>query len=200
MKRLLGACAFLALLPSLALGQEPAATASGAAITQAPIVAIVNFQRVTTESALGQQLAADLQSVQQEIAAQTQAKQVALDAQRQELDSLQTALNRDITTLTADEAEARLAVIRTKERETQAFFEDGQRELQRLESQAQQRAAELQGEYQTVVAPLLEEVATAMGVDILLDGQAALYVTPTFDISDALIERLNQVTNGADGS
>ena len=67
MKRLAVVCALLACSPIVALAQEPAAASGSAGPTRAPIVAVIDIQRVTAESAMGQQLAADLQAVQQEM-------------------------------------------------------------------------------------------------------------------------------------
>ena len=200
MKRLFLACVLCTLFPVAALAQAPADAATAqAGPTRPPIVGVIDIGRVAAESALGQQLAADIQAVQQEVANQATQKQTELDVYRQEVDSLQADLNASVATLTVDEAEARLQVIRTKERETQAFFEDGQRQLERFEQRAQQRAAELQSEFQLAVTPLIEEVAQSLGVDILLDGQATVFVAADFDISAALIARLNEAATGSDG-
>ncbi len=202
MKRLIVACATLALAPLALAGQEPTVAGPAgqeAGPTRAPIIAVIDIQRVTAQSTMGQQLRTQIQAVQQEIERQRVQKQTDLDARRQEVDSLRANLNRSVATLTADEAEERLRVIRTKERDIQAFFEDGQRELERLEAQAEQRALQLQAQFQESVSPLITEVAESLGVDILLDGQATVYITPEFDISDALIARMNEA-GAASGS
>jgi len=199
MKRLFVACVLCALSPLAASAQAQADANAQTGPTRPPIIGVIDIGRVAAESALGQQLAADIQAVQQEVANQATQKQTELDVFRQEVDSLQAELNASIATLTVDEAEARLQVIRTKEREAQAFFEDGQRQLERFEQQAQQRAAELQSAFQLAVTPLIEEVAESLGVDILLDGQATVFVAADFDISEALIARLNEAATGSDG-
>jgi len=198
MKPLFVACMLCTLAPLAASAQASTdAAVEQAGPTRPPIVAVIDIQRLTAESTMGQQLAADIQAVQQEIANQRTQKQAELNVQRQEVDSLQTELNSSIATLTVDEAEARLQVIRSKERDIQAFFEDGQRQLERFEQQAQQRAAQLQADFQQAVAPMIQEVAESLGVDILLDGQATVFVTADFDISEALIARMNQATSGS---
>ena len=197
MKRILLASAVLAFSPLVLAAQEPT---GAAAPTRSPIIGVFDIARVTAESQMGQELARELQAIQQEIADQRQQKQVELNARSTEVDSLRTELNTAIATLSADEAEARLQVIRTKEREVQAFFEDGQRELEILEQQAQQRANQLQADYQQAVAPLIEAVAEELGIDLIIDGQAVVYVTPDFDISAALITRMDATPAGDAGS
>jgi Skp family chaperone for outer membrane proteins len=75
------------------------------------------------------------------------------------------------------------------ERDLQAFIEDGNSEIQRMQQHAQQETKNLHNEYQRQMRPHIEAVAREKGIDFLIDAAVALMLTSTHDISKDVIAR-----------
>jgi outer membrane protein len=159
----------------------------------------VDLQRVTEESLMGKNLAAQIQKLQDEIEAERSKKQTELEKRDQELQALQQELDNQRSVLSVEAAEKKAAEIRQKTRDRQAFFEDGQRELRLMEQRAQQQAGQAQQEYQTALQPHIEQVARAKGIDILIDAQVTHFATAAFDVSQEVIVAADTAARGAGG-
>ena len=70
-----------------------------------------------------------------------------------------------------------------KQRERQAYLEDGQADLQRMKERAEAQAEALNNEFQQRSARTSRRWPREKGVDILLTSQVALTVNQDFDIS-----------------
>jgi outer membrane protein len=186
MKKLIPAFALIVLSGATAFAQD----------AKAPIIGVIDLQRVTAESQLGQGLAARVQALQQGLEKDRDAKQQALQTQQAEIEGLKEELNKQRSVLSQAAIEGKLAELRKKERDAQAFVEDGQRELQLQEEQANRQAQQAQEEYREKLKPHIDAAATARGIDILLDRGIALYVKPEFDISADVVAKVNAAEGG----
>jgi Skp family chaperone for outer membrane proteins len=87
--------------------------------------------------------------------------------------------------------------IRRKGRERQAFVEDSQAELQRMQERAQGQAQNVNNEFQVKIKPHIDAVVKEKNIDILLDSQAAVFLSRDFDISRDVIIKSDDVERTA---
>jgi Skp family chaperone for outer membrane proteins len=191
------------LLAALVLGA--AATASAQQGTtparpsgepRTPRIAVIDMARVSNDSLLGKSYAAQLEALKKEIDAAGTEKQNELNKRDAEIKAVGDELEKQGSVLSAEAADRKRQDIVKKTRERQAFLEDGQQELQRMRERAQERAQALNAEFQAKVKPHIEATAKERGIDILLDSQVALTVTGEFDISGAVVTKLDAVEKG----
>jgi Skp family chaperone for outer membrane proteins len=160
--------------------------------TKPPRIAIIDMQRVSSESTLGKSYAAQLDGLQNEIQAEGTKKQTEL----QKLDAAITALEEDLSkqaaVLSADAQERKQTEITKKRRERQAYLEDGQVDLQRLRERAQQQAQALNNDFQVKIRPHIESVAKEKGYDFIIDSQVAMVINRDFDISRDVIAKADE--------
>jgi len=185
----------------LALGAAVAAAAQGTApaapaAARNPKIAVIDMARVSNDSLLGKSYAAQLDALKKEIDTAGTQKQTELNKRDAEIKALQDELEKQGSVLSPEAADRKRQDIVKKTRDRQAFLEDGQQELQRMRERAQERAQALNGEFQMKVKPHIEATAKEKGIDILLDSQVALTVSGEFDISSAVVTRLDAVEKG----
>ena len=173
--------AVLSASAGVALAQE-----SGLA---SPKVAIIDMRRLTAESALGKTYAQKLEALNKEVEEARTRKQQELQAIATEIQTLQEEVAKQQTVLSAEALDKKQREIRRKERDREAFVEDGQAELQRLQERAQQEAQAVNNEFQTKIKPHIDAAAADLGVDILLDSQVTIYMKESFDITAAVITK-----------
>jgi outer membrane protein len=174
-------------LPGLAQeGAPPRAEAARAAK-----LAIIDFARVSAESLMGKSYAQQIENLENEIKAEGTKKQTELQKLDAALKTLQEELEKQQSVLSAEALDRKRQEIVKKQRERQAFLEDGQAELQRMRERAQQQAESLQNEFQTKLRPFIETVAKEKGIDIILTSQVALAVTKDFDVSRDVIVKVD---------
>jgi Skp family chaperone for outer membrane proteins len=189
--RFLAVLALGAAAPAAAQGTAPAAPAA-----RTPKIAVIDMARVSNESTLGKSYAGQLEALKKEIDAAGTQKQAELNKRDTEIKALQDELEKQGSVLSPEAADRKRQDIVKKTRDRQAFLEDGQQELQRMRERAQERAQALNAEFQTKVKPHIEATAKEKGIDILLDSQVALTVTGEFDISSAVVSRLDAAEKG----
>jgi len=173
--------ALLTVSAGVALAQE-----SGLA---SPKVAIIDMRRLTAESALGKTYAKKLEALNKEIEEARTRKQQELQTIATEIQTLQEEVAKQQTVLSAEALDKKQREIRRKERDREAFVEDGQAELQRLQERAQQEAQAVNNEFQTKIKPHIDAAAAELGVDILLDSQVTIFMKESFDITAAVITK-----------
>jgi Skp family chaperone for outer membrane proteins len=174
-----------------ALAQQPAAKADGVAK-----VAVIDMQRVSSESLLGKGYAAQLEGLQTEINSEGTKKQNELQKMDTAIKALNEELEKQGSVLSPEGAEKKRQEIVKKQRDRQAFLEDGQAELQRLRERATQQAQALNSEFQNRIKPHIDTVAREKGIDIIIyDG--ALSVNKAFDISQEVIVRADDTERAA---
>ena len=155
----------------------PAATAGGPA--PKPVLVVIDRAAIMQYSKAGQDIGRQVQAF-------TQATRGELDGQLKALESQGKALQRDAATMTPDERKKRVA-----------DFESRHAALQKVVSakDAQVKAAVEKGRQamEKVLAPILESITKAHGVNLVLDKQAVLFATETaFDITPQVIAALNE--------
>lgn len=145
-------------------------------------IAVINMQRVLTESALGRDMNTKLQGVAQ--AVQTDAQALAPEGQsiEQEGQRLQQALR----TLTPDQLRSNSQV----------------QALAQRQQQLQQRASALEGDMQCSrlmaandfnrqANPIIQTVATQRGASVVLDSGAIRWNDASIDITNAVIQQMD---------
>ncbi len=184
------------LTAALVLGAATAALAQAPAAVKTPKIAVIDMARISAESKLGKAYAAQLDALRKQIDEEGTKKQQSLDKLDADIKALQDDLEKQASVLSPEAAEKKKQDIVKKTRERQAFVEDGQADLNKMRESAQQKAQSLNQEFQTRAKPQIEAVAKEKGLDILLDSQAALTLSPEFDISKDVIARLDQTEPG----
>lgn len=171
-------------LPALIVALTAAVIAMAAPANAQTNVLIMNEERIIAESQVGQHIATRMQAIRAEMDAELQA---LLTPIQEESDRL----NAETASLTPEAIQAR---------------PDLMQRIQALNAQAQQAEAlrqrlaqELQATQRQAMRPVLEalqavlqEVVAERGAQILIDRSAVVYADPSIDVSDSVIERLNQ--------
>ena len=179
-----------------AQAQTPAASAPAAA-GQAPHIGIIDLAKISSESLLGKGYASQIESLGNEIKAEETKKQSDLQKMEVALKALQDELEKQQTVLSAEAADRKRQEIKKKEREREAFVEDGREELRRMRERAQAQAENLNNEFQAKIKPHIDAVAKEKGIDILLNSQAAIAVNKSYDISADVIVKADEAERTA---
>jgi Skp family chaperone for outer membrane proteins len=188
----------LGVAASAALAQEPAQKPSAAApVAKSPKIAVIDMQRVSSESLLGKGYAAQLEALRNEIEAERTKKQNDLQKLDAQLKTLQDEVDKQQSVLSPEALDRKRQDLVKKGRDRQAFLEDGQQDLQRMQERAQQQAQALNSEFQVKIKPYIEAAAKEKGIDLLLDSQVALTVNKDYDISQDVIVKADDAERAA---
>jgi Skp family chaperone for outer membrane proteins len=155
-------------------------------------IAVIDMNRISNDSTLGKSYSAKIDALENEIKTAGAKKQAELAKLDSAIKSMQDELEKQANVLSPEGRDKKLLDIKQKQRERQAFLEDGQLEIQRMQDRARQQVQTLNNEFQLKVRPHVEAVAKALGVDVLLDSQSALTINDAYDISQAVVDRLDQ--------
>ena len=184
-------------VPAMVLVLGMGAAAAEAQGMASPKIAVIDMQRISSESALGKSYASRLEGLRKEIESEGARKQGELEKMDAAIKALQDDLEKQAGVLSPEGADRKRQDIVKKTRERQAFFEDGQAELTRMRERAQGQAQSLNNEFQTKVKPVVEAVAKEKGIDILLDNQVAMTLNNAFDISADVVARIDATHKAA---
>ena len=204
---LMAALVLAAAVPA-ALAQDAAAPAKPEIAPKAdpgrsPKLAVIDMQRVSAESLLGKSFQAQLEQLRNEIEAERTKKQTDLAKLDQAIKTLQDELEKQGSVLSPEAADKKRQEVVKKTRERQAFVEDSQADLQRMQERAQQQAQGVNNEFQIKIKPQIDAVVKEKGIDILFDSQAAVFLSREFDISRDVIVKsddLERTTKGKAGA
>jgi outer membrane protein len=189
---------FLAVAPAALRAQEAAAPAAGKGESLRPArIAIVDMQRVSTETLLGKTYAARIDALKNEIDSEGTKKQTDLQKLDAELKALQEDLQKQAGVLSPEANDKKQPEIVRKTRERQAFVEDGQAELQRMRDRAQEQAQKIENEFQAKIKPYVDAVAKDKGVDVLFDSRVVLGAGKEFDLSPEVIVKADDAERAA---
>jgi Skp family chaperone for outer membrane proteins len=187
-----------ALLPVLLLGvartmaaQEPASDALPRAR-----IALINANLLFSESLLGKRYSARIQGLQKEIQSARQAKEAEAAKRSAELGALKNELQQHGDLLSPEARDNKALEIRRRERDLQAFIDDGRSEIQRLQQRVEQDTQKLHDEYRGKMRPYIEAVAREKEIDFLIDAAVALPLNPRYDISMDVIARADAAEQG----
>jgi Skp family chaperone for outer membrane proteins len=140
-----------------------------------PSVAYVSPQRILAESTEGKNQVAKFQALQQQKATDLRVKQQALEGTRQQLAQATDAASR--AQLQQNEQQQRT--------ELERATGQAQAEMQALQRQAQ-------NELNAKVKPVVEEVAKAQNIQLVLSSDVAVvWASPSLDLTAAVIGRMN---------
>jgi outer membrane protein len=173
------------------------------AAAKMPHIAVLDLERVTQESLLGKSYGGQMEALNNEIEAEKNKKRNELQKMEGDIKAMQDDLEKQAALLSEDAAEKKRAEIVKKNRDREAYYEDGRAELERMQQKAQNQAQALNAEFQAKIQPLIESVAKAQGIDILLDRRLAISTNKAFDITNDVIvkiddaERAKPSTSGA---
>jgi len=189
----------LALAVPPAAAQEAAAPAAAAApkADKALRLAVVNMERIYADSLLGKSYAKKLEDLKNEIDAEGQKKQAELNKQDTAIKALQEELEKQGGVMSPEAIEKKTAELKKRQRDRQAFLEDGQADIQRLRERAQQQAQAFENEFGVKIRPHIEAVVKERGLDILLDSRVVVASSKETDVSLDVINRSNDAERAA---
>jgi outer membrane protein len=150
-------------------------------------IAVIDMSRVSSESQLGKSYASRLEKLQNEISEAAAKKQTELQKMDAAIRDLQDELQKQGAVLSQDARDKKQQEIVQKNRDRQAFFEDGQAEIRRMQERAQQQAQSINNEFQVKIRPVIEQVAKENGYDVVLDSQVAYTISKNFDLTRDVI-------------
>ncbi|WP_300541743.1 OmpH family outer membrane protein [Maricaulis sp.] len=169
----------LLILPVVIAGFAAPALSQGQ-----PTIAVFNEERVLRESAVGQHIQARIQEIATEIDAE-------LTAMGQPIQQETERLNAETASMTPQAIQGRpdlmqrIEALNQNAQQFELARRARQQELVQTERQAMRPVYE-------ALQPILQAVVEERGVDILIDRGNLVFASPEFDISQAVIERLNQ--------
>ena len=144
-------------------------------------VAVIDVQRVVTESDPGKEALQKLKQLSDRKVQEGQGIQ-------QELATLRDQFNKQRFTLSDDKLEAMTKEIEDKQIALQRFEDDAQREL----NEARRRAL---GELEQRIMPVIDAVGTERGLTLIFNKfqSGLVYADETVDITDDVIRRFNTI-------
>jgi outer membrane protein len=148
-------------------------------------IAYVNVQAIASSSVEGKAATAKLEELKKKKTAELGEKNKALQA-------LQTKLQQGGSVLN-DQARSQLEKdIEKMNREIQFFQQDANTDLQELQN-------DLQGDFQTKLNPILDQIAKEKGLHVLLDGASsgAVWADPGLDLTAEVIKRFDAAAKTA---
>src|SRR5882672_2269330 len=192
---LLCASAAVALAQTTAPAQGTAPAARGPIGT--PKIAVIDMQQISAESVLGKSYASKIEGLENEIKNEGTKKQSELQKMDAAIKSLQDELDKQGSVLSPEAADKKRQDIVKRQRDRQAFLEDGQADLQRMKERAEAQAQAMNAEFQQRIKPAIDAVAKEKGIDILLTSQVALTMNQAYDISKEIIAKADEAAKTA---
>ena len=178
----------LCALAAVATAQEPA---------KSPKIAIIDLNRVSSESVMGKNYASQIEKLENDIKAEGAKKQTDLQKMDAAIKALQDELDKQGSVLSPEAADKKRQDIVKRQRDRQAFLEDGQADLQRMKERAEAQAQAMNAEFQQKLKPAIDAVAKEKGIDILLTSQVALLMNAAYDISKDIIAKADEAAKTA---
>ncbi len=162
--------------------------------------AFVDLQRVIAESVAGQSANAQVQQLLErkrtEIEARQATLQTQIDAKNQNLLQMQQRLAQGETVMSLDARQTLSRDIGRLQVDIQRDTEDAQAEMQRVTQDADAEVTELQQRLQVELdarlGPALQSVATARGIDFILNSAGLVWANPALDLTQLVIDDLNR--------
>jgi len=146
---------------------------------------------------LGKTFQAQLEQLRNEIEAERTKKQTELAKIDASIKTLQDEIEKQGSVLSPEAADKKRQEVVKKTRDRQAFVEDSQADLQRMQERAQQQAQGVNNEFQIKIKPQIDAVVKEKGIDILFDSQAAVFLSRDFDISRDVIVKSDDLERAA---
>jgi outer membrane protein len=182
---------------AVALAQTPAPAPAARGPIGTPKIAVIDMQQISAESVLGKSYASKIEGLENEIKNEGTKKQTELQKMDAAIKSLQDELDKQGSVLSPEAADKKRQDIVKRQRDRQAFLEDGQADLQRMKDRAEQQAQAMNAEFQQRIKPAIDAVAREKGIDILLTSQVALTMNQAYDISKEIIAKADEAAKSA---
>ena len=152
---------------------------------QGSTIITVDENRVLRESAGGQDIQRKLQAIGQTVQSEIQSEQAALETEGRALEGR--LANKSEEAIRADTA--LVSQMQSFQRKQQAFVQKRQIRQQEL-VQTEQNALT---EFNTALAPVLEQVLAERGADVMMARSGLIAVNPALDATDLVISKINAV-------
>jgi outer membrane protein len=162
-------------------------------------IAVVDMQRVLSESRLGKEFLKKSEELQSGFQAEMDKRQADVEKLNEELKAMQQDLQKQASVLSAEAVEEKQMALRRKERDAQATVFDYQQEMQRKENALKRELAKRQNEIGEQLRPHIEGVYRERQLDILVDRAAVAYLSDAFDISREVIRRADEAFSASAG-
>ena len=195
----------LTMLLAGALSGVTATTAAAQARSSLPFpagtkYAFVDLQRIVGESVHGQTANAQVQQLleakRSEIEARQATLQTQIDAKNQNLLSMQQRLAQGETVMSLEARQGLSRDIARLQVDIQRDTEDAQAEMQRVTQDADAEVTDLQQRLQvdldSKLGPALAAVASARGIDFILNSAGLVWANPALDLTQLVIDDLNR--------
>lgn len=161
--------------------------------------AFVDLQRIVAESVHGQNANAQVQQLLEQKRTEIEARQATLqtqiDGKNQSLLQMQQRLAQGETVMSLEARQNLTRDIARLQVDIQRDTEDAQAEMQRVTQDADAEVTELQQRLQVELdsrlGPALSAVATARGVDFILNSAGLVWANPALDLTQVVINDLN---------
>ncbi len=154
------------------------ASASVVVAQDAPKIGVFDPQRISEETEEGLR-------IQAELLAMRNAKQTELSALQKEAEELQSQLVAQALSLSPQKKQEMEIQLQKKALELQGAQESAARELQLEIASAQNR-------FQDQLMAVIDQFSQQEGFDIILDRSLVAWVSPSVDITTALVDRFNK--------
>jgi outer membrane protein len=197
MKKTFLVAPFLCASAAVALAQTPAPAPGPRGPIGTPKIAVIDMQQISAESVLGKSYASKIEGLENEIKNEGTKKQSELQKMDAAIKALQDELDKQGSVLSPEAADKKRQDIVKRQRDRQAFLEDGQADLQRMKERAEAQAQAMNAEFQQRIKPAIDAVAKEKGIDILLTSQVALTMNQAFDISKEIIAKADEAAKTA---
>jgi outer membrane protein len=176
---------------AMAQGQAPAAAASAT-----PTLAVIDMQRITQDSLLGKDFAAQIDAINTKIRKEVDKRQTQLEKLDADLKAAQDDLQKQAAVLSQDALEAKQLDLQKQSRERDNYYQDSQAELQRQQNSAQREVQRLNQEFSEKMRPFIEEVVKTRNIDILFHVGAVAFTKEQYDISGDVIAKADATHTG----
>lgn len=165
--------------PAVPASQAPATPPEPKPFPQGAKVGFVVMQRIVGESADGRVASTRIQALQQKKAAE-------LNEKNKQLQGMQQKLEKEGAVMSPAASGNLQKQVEKLNLEVQRFTQDAQAELQELQQ-------ELQGDFQAKLNPVLQQVATDMGLHFVFDAEQAglVWADSSVDITADVIRRFD---------
>src|SRR5713101_2061760 len=121
---------------AMAAGAQDAAPQPAAPTRSGPVgtprIAVIDMQQISAESTLGKSYASKIEVLENEMKAAVNQKQTELQKMDASIKVLQDELDKQSSVLSPEAADKKKQDIVKKQRDRQAYLEDGQAELERM--------------------------------------------------------------------
>lgn len=149
-------------------------------------IIVVDFDRVSRESLVGKDIAAQTQSFRVDLEGRARSVQASLTEEEEELKKQRSIISQDAFN-------ERVRAFQQKAQRSQA-------ELQQIDRQSGQAMQQANLEVQRALRPIVREVMEAKGANMVIDKALVSHHAAGLDVTTEVIEKLDQVMPGFDVS